>query len=204
MSQNSKQTFSLLGRPATRAKRRAQKPFISGEGAFNLPSLAIHPLEETNLHLPAISSLRPLASAPWVQRNHGRANSKLLSTQGVVVLRVVGRVTHEPIEANVLAGLTHRRWKLRRILAGPQAHERPGQEVTLSMANDGQLGPLSPAEPFVASAPDVVAADVTTLQACGVDDPFGSFTDQLELSSASEQSLLKNDEGLFFRRRSSA
>jgi hypothetical protein len=122
----------------------------------------------------------------------------------VVVLGVVGRIAHQTTKSNVLAGLVDRRGKLGRILRWPQTNECTSPQVSLSVAHDGQLRPLSAAETLVSPPPDVVTADVTALQAGGIDDCFGGLADQLEISSTSEQSLLKNDEGVFFRSRSSA
>lgn len=194
----------MLGRPAARPKRRAQESLVPGKSALHLPTLAINSLEETNLHLTAIAGLGPSSATSTIQRDDRRTNAKFFAGENVVVLGIVGRIAHEPIKVNVPTGLAHRARELRRILAGAQTHESSGHEMALPMTNDGQLGPLGSAESLVSPTPHVVPADVTALQTRRIDDPLGSLADQIELSSASEQSLLKNDEGLFFRRRSSA
>lgn len=201
MSQHAEQTLLLLMDPSTGSKLCAQQALVSRDSAFDLPSLAVNPAVETSFHLPTVFSDGPLQGIALSGRDHRRSDPQLRSTKHMVVFGVVRRVGQEPIECDMGGGLSNDWRELRGILRRPEGGERPGQEMALPMAGDGELWKMKACVALLSSTPHVVAADVPGFQTCGIDDRFGLAADQPQPASRSKDGSLESVKGLFFTSR---
>jgi hypothetical protein len=67
-------------------QRRAGQALGAREGALRLPALAVDPLEEPPLHLPAVAALGPPAAPiPPVQRDDRGADARVLAAEAVAI-----------------------------------------------------------------------------------------------------------------------
>jgi hypothetical protein len=93
---------------------------------------------------------------------------------------------------------------LRVVVAGSSHHQSSGDQVSRRVADDRQLGPTMTAERLVSAALDEVGADVTGLQAGGIDGPLGLGADQAALTRTLEDRGQEAVKSPFFIRRCSA
>jgi hypothetical protein len=106
------QAFALLWQPRASAQSRAQVSFVAGNGAFDLPTLAVHPVDNPPLHLAPIPGFRPMPLTPWVERDHRRPDRQPATAQLVVVFGIIGRIRHDTVPLRVSGGLAHGGWEL--------------------------------------------------------------------------------------------
>lgn len=165
---------------------RAEAALVAGEGALDLPAVAVDLVVEVGLHLSAVMGPGPLPAPTGIYGDDRGSDSQLVAAEDMVVLGVVGRIAQQAVETDVPTGLPHGRRKLWGILGGTPAQESPSPEVGLAVADHGELEPSEPFSSGFPLPPDVVAADVTALQPRGVGDPFGLLSDELQLMSAAE------------------
>jgi len=179
--QNSEQTLSAAGRFTAGAYSAAQYPLELRDGALDLPPVGIDTLRETSAHLAPISAAgRSRAATPWVKGNDRGADAELLSAQAVVMLTIVGGVSQQPVEGNLLGRQDHGSGELRGVIAGTSTDHGAREQMGSGVATQGQLGPASAAEGPVTLAIDVVRAGMSALQAGRVERPFGTLIDQAE------------------------
>ena len=190
MSQNPQITFTINRCFVSGSDGRTQQTLVSGDRTFNLPTLAINPLVKSTFHLPPILAFGPLpASTPLVQRDNRRANSQSLSTKSVVMLTIVGRVSQEPIQRQILRGQSQGLRKLWRIIAGASTDHRRDKQVAGGVANDRQLGPTTTPETFISYTLNIIRAGVSALQAGCVNGPFRALINQAALAGVAKNCL---------------
>lgn len=199
MRQHPQQTFGLLRGPAPRPQGRTQAPLVTRDRTLDLPALAVNSSEEAPFHLSAVFGAGPRPGSSLARGDDGLANAQGFSAKHVVVFGVIAGVRQEAIKMNVLGGLNHGRGKLRRVLRRAEAHESPGQQMALPMANEGEFRPVKPRVALMPTAPDVVAAHVAALQPRGIDDAVGTRADQRALVRPLKDDRLEKNEGVFFR-----
>ena len=181
MGQNSEQTLSAPGGFTAGAYSAAQYPLELRDGALHLPSVGVDTLRETSAHLAPISAAgRSRVATPWVKRNDRGADAELLSAQAVVMLAIVGGISQQAVEGNLLTRQDYGSGELRRIVAGTSTDHGAREQMGSGMATQGQLGPASTPEGPVTLPLDVVRAGMPALQAGGVQCPFGTLIDQAE------------------------
>lgn len=178
MSQNSKKALDFLKAPGPRAQGRPKASLVSRDRAFDLPALAVDAAMEAPFHLPAVFGDGPLSGVAFARRDNRRADPKGLAAKDMVVFRVVGSVGQDAVEADELRRIPHGGRELRRVLGRTSADKGSGQKMSLAVADQRQLGKVAPGVSF-ALAPDVIAADMSALQAGGVDNAFGPLSDEL-------------------------
>lgn len=194
MSQNSQRTLAAAARFAAGAYSAAQYALELRDGALHLPAVGVYTFGETSAHLAPISALgRSRAATPRVKRNDRGADAELLSAQAVVMLAIVGGISQQAVEGNVLGRQDHGCAELRGVVAGTSTDHRAREQMGARMATYSQLRPAAPAEGPVTLPVDVVQAGMSALQAGRVERPFGTLIDQAEgvgpLENASEQRL---------------
>ena len=204
MSQNAKIAFTFLRLVRPGSQGRSQQAFVSGDRAFGLPALAINSFGKTAFHLTPITSSGPFATATAVQRNYGRTNSQFVATQSMVMLTVVGRIAQQSVPRDLLARLSHRFGKLRRIIARAFAHDGRCPQMAARMANHCQLDPLITQKPLIARAQNVMPRRLSTLQSGGVDSRLWFLGDQAAHLGKAQGLLQKEIESPFFTSRCSA
>jgi len=205
VSQNSQMTFTILGRLGPGPQGRAEQTLVSRNRALDLPAVLVETVVKTPFHLSAVFGRGPFVSAaPGVQRDQRGADTKLLSTQAVIMLTIVSGIGNEPIKAHIACRLDHRLSELGRVVGGTPSHDDSGNQMGLAVTDDGQLWPATPAELLVALAVNVVGAGVSALQARGVDGPLGTLVYQTKGAGALENCSKQLVKSPFFRRRFSA
>jgi len=181
VGQNSQQALSLAGGFAACAYSAAQHPLELRDGALDLPAVGVDTLRETSAHLAPISAPgRSRAAPPWVKRNDRGADAELLSAEAVVMLAIVGGVSQQPVEGNLLGRQDHGGGELRGVVAGASTDHGAREQMGSGVATHSQLGPASTAEGFVPLPVDVVGAGISALQPGRVERPFGTLVDQAE------------------------
>lgn len=127
-----------------------ESPLVPGEGGLDLPPLTEHPTVPTPLgllaealdHLPSVLGLGPLAAVPpAVQGDHGGPNPEVFAARSVVLFTVERGVGQHPIPGHGQGCLDHDRTQLWRVVGRAGGNGGPGEEVTLRVASDGELGP---------------------------------------------------------------
>lgn len=120
------------------------------------------------------------------------------------MLSVVCGIGQQAIEVDVTAGLSEGGRKLRGILGGAPTDEGTGPQMGLTMASDGQFGPMQQAAAFLALSPDVIAADMSAFQPGGINDHLGSGADESELAGPFQDGAEQGGKSPFFSSRCSA
>lgn len=179
-----------------------QLPLVLGKGALDVHPVAVDALEESAPHLSPIRLFGPRPASPGVYGDDGRANAQDLATQPVVSLTVVGRVSQESVEREVLGRLQDRRGEPRGVVPRSPAEGGSRPQVAGGVADDGQFGPEALFEASrLGSMVDVVLTDVPNLEPRGVQGPFGGSPNQVAGSGLIENSSKKSLDAPFFIRR---
>ena len=90
MGQNAEQNFPALSRFAACGECRTQAALVSGEHAFDLPTLGILSLEEATSHLTPVLGLGPFApTIAFVDGDDRTADAQFFPAESMVVLAVV-------------------------------------------------------------------------------------------------------------------
>lgn len=181
MGQNFQQTLSAPGGFAAGAHSATQYPLELRDGALYLPPVGVDTLRETSAHLAPISPPgRSRAATPRVKCNDRAADSELLSAEAVVMLAIVGGISQQAVEGNVLGRQDHGWGELRGVVAGTSIDHGAREQMGAGVATQSQLGPAAAAEGPVTLPLDVVRAGMSALQAGRVECPFGTLIDQAE------------------------
>lgn len=181
MGQNSQQALSAPAGFAAGAHSAAQYPLELRDGALHLPSVGVDTPRETSAHLAPISPPGwSRAATPRVKGNDRGADAELLSAEAVVMLAIVGGISQQAVEGNVLGRQDHGWAELRGVVAGTSTDHGAREQMGAGMATHSQLGPAAPAEGPVPLPVDVVRAGMSALQAGRVQCPFGTLIDQAE------------------------
>lgn len=205
VSENAEQAFTELGRFATSAKVGAESSFVSGEGAFNLPSLTVADAVLRSLHATPIRRERPLASAiARVQGDHRRAHAQDFVTQSMVQFAVVSGVGEQSIPAHMGPGLDHRLDELRRILARSAVRHGRRPQMRARVADDRQLGPTRPSRSAAVGSQRVMSRAMTNFQTGRVDRRLGSRSQEFQVAGPLQGRSWQSIEVPFFSNRPSA
>jgi hypothetical protein len=186
MSQNAQQAFIELGRFVTGTQKGAQQPLVSGESAFDLPSLSVDFVEESFFHLSAVFGLGPLQGISSASRNHSGADAQNVPAQDMIMLGIVSGVAQDLIPTSFRCSLTQNGSKLRRVLRRSPTDEGTGEQVSTGMTSNAEFRPSASVETFVASAPDVVTTDVTAFQTRGIDCNLRPSANELALTGSTK------------------
>ena len=184
MSQNPQQALVELGGLVTGTEKGAQKALVSGKSTFDLPPLSIDFSKETFFHLSAIFSFGPLRGVSSASRNHCGTDAQNVATQDMIMLSIVSGVAQDLIPTSFGCSLMQNRSKLRRILRRPPTDKGSWQQMTASVTGYRKFRPLASVETFVATAPDLVAADVTAFQTRSIDGNLRLFANEFALPSS--------------------
>ena len=205
MSQDSQTTFTILRLFGSGPESRTEKTLVPGDRTLDLPAIAINPFMKSAFHLPSILCSRPLwAGTAFIQRDHRRTNSKVLTAKLMVVFAVVGGICQKAVKPQILSRQDDCRGELRRIVAGTLRSNRRDKQVAESMAHQRQFGPVFTAKSLVTATLNVIGADVSAFQARSVDCPFGLRVNQAALACSPDNSPEQFMESPFFSRRCSA
>lgn len=212
MRQNSEIAFSLARGIRATSERTAEPTFVSAERGFRLPSLAIDAarataprfLAEALHHLASVASLGPFpALAPPVQRDDRGAHAEFFASVPVVVLGVERGIGQHAIPGNHQGGLGHDRAKLRRVVGRAGGDGRPGEEVAVGVAGDGEFGP-KPGGVLPPGPLEEVARGMAAFQARAIDRGSGRGVNQAACACGRSGPMEEENNLPFFSSRAAA
>lgn len=180
MSKNPKQTLGFLRRPLTRSQGCAKQSLVSGNSAFNLPTITINKPGEFDFHLATILCFGPVSGPTFTNRNNSRTNSQHFPTQPVIMFRIISRIGQQAVSRQVLTRLPEYEGKLRRVLRRPPTNKGTGEQMGLTMTSQCYFWPATPTKTLISSAPDVIPTDMATFQAGGINNNFRPFSDEFQ------------------------
>lgn len=176
---------------------RSKAVFVLGEGAFHMPAVAIDTAWKAFFHLATVAGPRPGAEAAAVEGDDRRTDAQDFAGQAMVVLGVEAGLGQEPVDRPVTARWARRRSEARRILAGPLAHHRGGEQVAVGMTDDRQLGPEAAGMGPASGPPDAVARNVAVLRPGCVQGRLRPFVDQATRLGSIENGMKQGVESPF-------
>lgn len=194
--------LTFTGALAAGGERRTQATLVLGNGAFRVPTASVDLGGEAVEHLPAIAGGRTrVAVSATIERNHRRVNTEGLSTDAMVLFRIVGGVAKEAMNREVLGRLGDSRQKVRRVVGRTVANRQGSDHVRAMMRYQRHFG-ITPVPLHPPGSGEKVTADVLTLEAGRIDGNLHLFLDQAALLGNTEKSLEQSLESPFFRSRS--
>lgn len=186
MSQHLPKRLFSSAAVAGRAQFAAQATLHLRDRTLDVPTPPLHALGKGPLHLPTIPGRRPLAGIASVQFDDRRADAQFFAGQSMVVFAIVPGVGQQTIDRKVVAGQTHRRRKLRRVLARSRTDHGCREQVTMRVTDQSEFGPGMSKMGPLAAAPDEVTRRVASLQPRSVDDRLRPRVDQAACRGAVE------------------
>lgn len=171
-------------RPGTEGA--AEPPLVPAERGLDGPPQTVHApgsaplglLAEPLDHLPPELGFGPLpALAAGVDRDDGGTHPEILPRVPVVRLGIECGVGQNPVPGDDQGRLGHDRSELGGVIRRAGGDGRPGEEVGLGVAGDGQLGP-QPGRVLAAGPLEEVPGRVPALQPGPVDGRGRFLTDQ--------------------------
>ena len=159
----------MLSRIATCGESRTKPTLVSRKAAFGLGALAILPTRESIVHHPSILAFRWPRCIAWVDRNCGATNAKLLTTQRMIMLRVVRFVGQHTPQLKIVRRLTHRWRKVGRVLARTLSGNGAHNQLTGGMKDSRQFRPRSVSAVRTSAAPLKMDRCMASFQSCSID-----------------------------------
>ena len=177
----------MLSGIATSSQGGTKSPLVAREAAFRLRTMPILSHRKPIVHHPAVMSFRRPWSVAGVDWNHGAANAKFTSTQGVVMFGVVTLVSQNSSWTKVGRGLPHCWRKVGRVLTGPLSGNCSDDQLRRCVKDCSQLRPRCVSDRRVAPTTSLkVDRGMTRFQTGGVDrcGVAGVVDDQAASTSA--------------------
>lgn len=154
---------------ATSGECRTKPSLVSRKAAFGLGSLAILPTWEAIMHHPPISALGWSRCVAGIDRDRGTANAKLLTTQSVIVFRIVPSVGQHTPWLKIIGCLTHCGREVGRVLARALSGNSTNNQLTRGMKDRCQLRPRGVSDARASTATLKVNRSMTSFQPCRID-----------------------------------
>lgn len=205
MNEDSDQRLGKARRVDAAGQDRTQSPLVSGDLTLDEPTLSVEQARETSAEGATKRSQRPLASAvAAIEPDDALWNSKSFESQLEIGFGVIARVGKDAVERSPLMSLGDEGAEVRAIRGGAEAHASRQEERRLKFGHEGDLDPAGALEFSRRPAIPVVVADVTGVEAGGVDGGDGLVGDQATLAGALEDGIEEVVEDPFFSKRCSA
>jgi len=186
-------------------QNRTQSALVGRDLALDQPALLVELARETSAEGATKRGQRPLASAvAAIEPDDALRYSKGLESQLEIGFGVIARVGKDAVERSPLMSLGDEGAEVRAIRGGAEAHASRQEERRLKFGHEGDLDPAGALELSRRPAIPVVVADVTGVQAGGVDGGDGLVGDQATMAGASKDGVEEGVEGPFFSKRCSA
>jgi len=196
VSEDEEQHFAALGPVVFGAEGRAVVAFDHAEGGLDLPTLAIAFLVEVGAHLASVWAARQLGGRPAQFGGDDCLDMVTLACVTMIAFAVVTGIGQHTVHANLLGGGLEYFAELVDIHAGAACGDNRKDRMVTAIAGDRQFGPpptvpdFADFELFRASLRNEVTADVTRLQAGGIDGGQGDVAVGFKrFKGAIEQSL---------------
>ena len=180
-------------------------PLESGEDALALPALTVDPPGKAVLHEASVSAGRfGPEPAARVDRDRGGADSELLATQVMEVLRVVAGVGKHSLDSEIARSLADDRFEAYGIMGCTRTDSCTTDKMRGVVGSHRQLDESPQTGGSLALAPQEIAAGVMALQTGGVNGYVRLGRCQATSAGTVEYSAEQALESPFFSSRCSA
>ena len=197
-----------LGEPCgleAAGKNRAQAALVSGDLALDQPALSVEQPGETSAEGATKGSQRPLAPAvASMEPDDALRDTKGFEGELEIGFGIIAGIGQDAVERNPLMRLGDEGSEVG--IVRSRAHRDLGrqEERGLEVGHESDFDPARALEFPRRPAIPVVVADVTGVEAGGIDGGDGLVGDQATIAGASKDGVEEGVEGPFFSKRCSA
>lgn len=184
---------------------RAQAALVSGDLALDQPALSVERARETTAEGATKGSQRPLAPAvASMEPDDALRDAKGFEGEVEIGFGIVAGVGQDAVERNPLMRLGDEGSEVGVVRSRAHGDAGRQEERGFEVGHEGDFDPARALEFPRRPAIPVVVADVTGVEAGGIDGSDGFVGDQATIAGASNDGVEEGVEGPFFSKRCSA
>ena len=172
---------------------------MTAEHTLDLPALSVEALEESALHLPAVSGLRPASGFLAALDRNQAVRAQVHADEGMHFFGITSAIPKHTPNAHAAGGFQQNFRRLQRVAARSNADLRAQHEVAVNVNATGQLGPARNRKTFVTALGTKIMRGMSYFEACAIAGHLNACGDQFPKTGAADELVKKCVDRAFFK-----